>query len=172
MAFPRHTGSVALHPPGSFRALSRSLIELAALTGVVLRLGRSFLLGLPAATNLVYVGGVYVVGAAFLLGMAALHLSNYPVCRWVWRAPAFAAVEITAELLTSLLLIALGREPWGTASAGLHDWPTIARSTVIFRGLVLLLPFSLILAAIVQGVRAWMARGRRSALTHRHADGH
>ena len=155
---PATTPHAPLETPSAFRTLTRSLPEMAALTGVVLRLGRSAFAPDPA-DSLLYVGALYLLGTAFLLGMAALHLSNYTVRRWAWRAPVFVLVEVAAEMLTSLLLIALGREPWGTGTAEFHDWPTILVAALRFRaGLVL--SFTLVLAAIVQGVRAWMARKR------------
>jgi hypothetical protein len=159
-SFPRHTGALALPLPSSFSAISQSLVESAAITGVVVRLGRSLLLGGDAPRSLLFLGVVYVLGAVFMMGMAALHLSNYTVRRWVWRAPAFVVVEVVAEVLTSLLLIAVGREQLGSENAArLGDWTTLAGMVLFWRA-VLLIPFSLVLAGVVQGVRVWMSRGR------------
>lgn len=159
VSLPRHTGALHLPAPGSFRTLSRSLVEMAALTGVTVRLARSIVLAQDPAPGLGALWAFYVLGAAFVMGMAALHLSNYPVRSWVWRGPAFVAVEVTAEMLVSALLIAMDREPWGTGSAHLHDWPVIAARTLVFRG-ALLLPFVLVLGAVVQGVRLLLGRRR------------
>ena len=158
-SFPRETGAFALPAPGTFRTLSRSLVEMAAITGVVVRLARSLFLSQSPAPSPLALWAVYVLGGALILGMAVLHLSNYTVRRWLWRAPAFVLVEVAAEMLVSVLLIAVEREPSGTGSAHLHDWPAIAASTLIFRGL-LVLPFILVLGGIVQLVRTWMARRR------------
>jgi hypothetical protein len=158
-SFPRETGAFALPAPGTFRTLSRSLVEMAAITGVVVRLARSLVLSQSPAPSLLVLWAAYVLGGALIVGMAALHLSNYTVRRWLWRAPAFVLVEVAAEMLVSALLIALGREPAGSASAHLHDWPAIALSTLVFRTL-LVLPFIFVLGGIVQLVRVWMARRR------------
>ena len=157
--FPRSTGSIPLAPPGSFRAITRSLVEIAAVTGVVVRLGRSLALGQDPPPGPFALLAVYVLGGALVLGAAALHLSNYSVRQWAWRAPAFVLVEVAAEMLVSLALTALGREPWGSGTAHLHDWPVVAARTLLFRAL-LVLPFIFVLGATVQVVRAWMARRR------------
>ena len=157
--FLRSTGSFPLSAPGSFRALSRSLVEMAALTGVVARLGRAVVLGQTPAPAPLAIWTVYVLGGALILGAAALHLSNYSVRRWLWRAPAFVLVEVAAEMLVSLALTALDREPWGSGIAHLHDWPVIAWRTLLFRTL-LVLPFIFVLGSTVQLVRMWMARRR------------
>jgi hypothetical protein len=157
--FPRSTGSFPLSAPGSFRALSRNLVEMAAVVGVVARLGRSLVLGQDPAPGPLALTTVYVLGGALILGATALHLSNYSVRAWAWRAPAFVLVEVAAEMLVSLALTALGREPWGSTTAHLHDWPVIAARTMMFRAL-LVLPFILLLGAIVQLVRMWMVRRR------------
>jgi hypothetical protein len=130
---------------------------MAAVTGLVLRLGRSLMLSPEGTTNPFAVGALYLVGGAFLLGMATLHLSNYTLRRWLWRAPLFVLAEVAAELLASLVLITLGREPWGTGAADLHDWPTIAGAALLFRSL-LVLPFVAGLGGVVQATRAWAAR--------------
>lgn len=157
--FPRDTGVVALTAPGTFRTLSGSLVGMAAATGVVARLARALFLSQSPPPSPVGLWAVYVLGGAFVVGMAALHLSNFTLRGWLWRAPAFVLVEVAAEMLVSALLIAVGREVAGSASAHLHDWPTIAASTLVFRAL-LVLPFILVLGATVQVVRVWMARRR------------
>lgn len=157
--FPRDTGVVALDAPGGWRTLSRSLVGMAAATGVVVRLARALLLSQGPPPSLLGLWAVYVLGGALVVGMAALHLSNFTVRRWLWRAPAFVLVEVAAEMVVSALLIAMGREVAGSGSAHLHDWPAIAASTLVFRAL-LVLPFILVLGGTVQLVRVWMARRR------------
>jgi hypothetical protein len=75
--------------------------------------------------------------------------------------PAFVLVEVAAEMLTSLALIALAREPWGTGTADLHDWPTMAASAIVLRS-ALVIPFALLLGAVVQLVRVLMTRRRHA----------
>lgn len=154
--------SVATDVPGTLRTVSRSLPAMAVITGLVLRMGRFLLLSRDGTSDPVGIWALYVLGGAFLLGMTVLHLSNYTLRRWLWRAPAFVLAEVAAEMLCSLALITLGREPWGTGIADLHDWPTMASSALLFRS-ALVLPFSLVLGGIVQAVRSWSTR-RRSAV--------
>jgi hypothetical protein len=59
-------------------------------------------------------------------------------------------------MVTSLLLIWIGREPLGSARAEWHDWTAMAMGTLATRGLLILL-WSLLLAGIVQIVRRVMA---------------
>jgi hypothetical protein len=59
-------------------------------------------------------------------------------------------------MMTSLLLIWLGREPIGSARAEWHDWPAMSMGTLATRGLLILV-WSLMLAGIVQIVRRVMA---------------
>src|SRR5690606_13306640 len=100
--FPRHTTEWHLEEPAAFRKLSISLLEMALLAGVAVRLYRAILLGLAAPAGWLLLGVGFAVGAIFLLGMAAAHLGNFPLHRWLWRAPAFGALVGAAEALTSL----------------------------------------------------------------------
>jgi hypothetical protein len=93
-----------------------------------------------------------MVWILFLVFMATAHLANYPLHHWMWRAPAFAALEVVGEMATSLFLIWLAREPNGTVRAHFSDWPAMAMRAALYRGLVVV-SWSLILAAIVQLVR-------------------
>ena len=95
--FPRHTVEWRLEEPAAFRRLSLSLVEMAVLTGVTLRLYRAIVLTLAAQPGWLFVGVSVAVGAAFLVGMATLHLGNYPLHRWLWRAPAFGLVWTTGS---------------------------------------------------------------------------
>jgi hypothetical protein len=155
--FPRHTVTWKIEEPPAFRRLSLSLIEMAAITGVLLRLYRALALTHAPADSWAYLGGTFAIGAVFLLGMATLHLGNYPLRHWTWRAPAFAAVEAIAESATSLLLIALHREPVGTARATFSDWPRLALDMLFWRLIVLVL-FAVVLAGVVQLVRRVLLR--------------
>jgi hypothetical protein len=153
--FPRHTVEWRVEEPAAFRKLSLSLVETALLTGVALRLYRAIALSLAADAGWLFVGGSLALGVTLLLGAAALHLGNYPVHRWLWRAPLFALVAAAAELVTSLALILLGREPLGTGRATLADWPAITGIVLLTR-VVAVCVFALVLAGVVQGVRRFL----------------
>ena len=153
--FPRQTLEWHLEEPRAFRRLSLSLVEMAVVTGVLLRVYRSFILT-HGANGWLYLGGTLGVGILFLLLMCTAHIANFPVQRWLWRAPAFALIESAAEMLASLLLIWVGREPYGSVRAEWHDWPSMAIGTLATRGLAIVL-WTLLLAGIVQIVRRVMA---------------
>ena len=123
--FPQHTVEWRLEEPRAFRRLSLSLIEMALLTGVVLRLLRALTFTHGRASWLFY-GAAFVVGLLILLGMTTAYLANWTLRSWLWRAPLFALVEVAGEMATSLLLIAMGREPEGAVRAEFHDWPSMA----------------------------------------------
>ena len=164
--FPRHTVEWRLEEPPAFRKLSLSLLEMAVLTGVALRLYRAIVVGATAQAGWLFVAGSYLLGVVLLLGMATLHLGNFPVQRWLWRAPAFALVAGAAELLTSLLLTLVGREPLGTGWATLRDWSGMAAGLLLTR-LAVVSCFALLLAAIVQGVRVVALRRQHRAILTR-----
>lgn len=168
--FPRHTVEWRLEEPPAFRKLSLSLVEMAVLTGVALRLYRAIVVGAMAQADWLFVTGTLALGVGFLLGMATLHLGNYPVHRWLWRAPLFALVAAAAEMLVSLLLILVRREPLGTGWATLRDWPGMAGSVVLGRVLAVSL-FALLLAGVVQFVRVLLLRRQHRALLG-HDAGH
>ena len=151
--FPRNTHELHLlvEEPKAFRRLSFSLVEMALLTGVVLRLFRSVALT-HGSNSWLYFGGTFALGIILLCGMATLHLANYPLRRWTWRAPLFAVVEVVGEMATSYLLIWVGREPQGTGRAELHDWVGMTWSALWTRG-VMVCVWALLLAAIVSLVR-------------------
>jgi hypothetical protein len=155
--FPRHSVAWKLEEPAAFRRLSLSLVEMAVITGVVLRLLRPLILARAGASWLM-VGGFYAFVAVLLCLMATAHLGNYPVRQWTWRVPAFVGIEVAAEMLTSLALIALRRETLGaTALADFHDWPAMAMRTLMYRAGVLF-SFALALAGVVQLVRYLLLR--------------
>lgn len=141
-----------LHP---LRAFSLSTLELAGITGVVLRLFRMFAM---AASTMMFVLGV-VLAILFLCGMLTWHLGNFPLRRWPLRAALFTLIEVTAELGVSALLIVLRREPLGTQLAGWHDWWPLAGQTLVERASIVLL-YTLVLAAAVQIVRRLIDRKR------------
>jgi hypothetical protein len=65
---------------------------------------------------------------------------------------AFFVIEVVVELGTSTLLIAVGRERFGSRAATWDDWWAMAGQTFWQRGIVLVL-FALVLAGVVQLVR-------------------
>lgn len=161
--FPRHTVEWRVEEPAALRKLSLSLLETAVLAGVALRLYRVIVLSLAGSdAGWLFVTGTLALGAALLLGAAAMHLGNFPLHRWIWRAPLFGLVAAAAESLTSLLLIALGREALGTGRATLADWTDIASNVILTRVVAVSL-FALVLAGVVQGVRMLLLR-------HEHRD--
>jgi hypothetical protein len=87
--------------------------------------------------------------------MATLHVGNYRLRRWLWRVPVFAVVQSLAELAISALLIALHREPYGSAIAEWNDLPVIA-ATVLTSHVLALSLYGGILALVVQGIRRSM----------------
>ena len=155
--FPRNTIEWRMEEPLAFRRLSLALVEMALITGVVLRLLRA-LAFTHGRVSWVYYGLVFVVGTIVLLGMTTAHLANFPVRAWSWRAPVFALVEVAGEMGTSLLLIALRREPEGTVRASFHDWPSMSLRALLQSELSICLWALLLAAVIVLVRRSGMAR--------------
>ncbi len=154
--FPRETHPFHALELSAWRTLSLRLVEMAVITGVLLRALRAF-----ALTHVATTGGTalaFVLGAALLFGMLTLHLANYPVRRWPARVAAFALVEALTELLVSAALIAAHREPLGTTGrAAWNDLSSMALSTLLWRVVPLAL-FALVLAGVVQLVRRLLRR--------------
>ncbi|MBL0940749.1 MAG: hypothetical protein IBJ03_17785 [Gemmatimonadaceae bacterium] len=147
--FPRdviHWGEETLHP---LRAFAIRSIEPAGITGLVLRLWRAVLLA--SGSWVFFVVGL-TAGILFLCGMLTWHLGNFPVRRWPMRLVAFWIIEVIVEMGTSTLLIALGRERFGSTIATWDDWWSMAAQTTWQRGLLMAL-FTLVLAVVVQLVR-------------------
>jgi len=140
-----------LEEPAAFARIARSPVELALITGVVIRLFRAVVLTHGNATT-AYLFAALVLGTLFLLGMATLHLGRFPVREWPWRAPLFAVFETAGEMAVSLVLISLHREPWGTARAEFMDWQPMA-TAVLFWRLVGVCVWALLLGTTVQFVR-------------------
>ena len=149
--FPRHSVEWRLEEPQAFRRLSISLVEMALLTGVVLRVLRALTFTHGRASWLFY-GAAFLVGLLVLLGMTTAHLANWTLRSWVWRAPLFALVEVAGEMATSLLLIALRREPEGAVRAEFHDWPSMALRAFLQSELSICL-WAALLAGVILFVR-------------------
>jgi hypothetical protein len=140
-----------IEEPAAFARIARSPVELALITGVVIRAFRAVVLTNGDATSS-YLVAALVLGTLFLLGMATLHLGRFPVREWPWRAPLFAIFETAGEMLVSLVLIGLHREPWGTARAEFTDWQPMATGVVFWRVLAVSV-WALLLGGTVQFVR-------------------
>jgi hypothetical protein len=149
--FPNHAVEIKLEEPQVFRRLSFSLAEMAIVTGVLVRILRLIALT-HGSNNWFYLAIVIAVGSVLLLGMLTAHLANYPLRDYLWRAPLFALIEVTAEMGTSALLIALGREANGTVRAHWDDLVGMALHALLYRGVAIVV-WGLILAGVVQLVR-------------------
>jgi hypothetical protein len=149
--FPVKTASFKLDETRAFRRLSYSVVEMAVVTAVVLRVYRALALSLAGA-NVFLLSLTFAFGFVVLFGMVTLHLGNFTVRRWVWRAPLFGLIEATAESLTSLALIAIHREPLGSARATFADWPGIVGSIFTWRVSAIVV-FAVVLAVVVQMAR-------------------
>jgi hypothetical protein len=167
--FPRTTNEIRSEEPSAFRALTLSVVEMGLLTGVVLRIFRSLVLT-HGSNSWLYLGGMFVIGIVFFCAMTTVHLANYPLRRWVWRAPALGVLVAVGEMATSLLLILLGREPTGTVRAELADWPGMATSALLFR-LTAVCGWALLLAGAVTLARRALAATRPKRDTPAHAMG-
>ena len=140
-----------LEEPPAFARIAKSPFELAIITGVVIRLFRAVVLTHGNATPS-YLAAALVLGTLFLLGMATLHLGRFPLREWPYRAPLFAIFETVGEMIVSLILIALHREPWGTARAEFIDWQAMATGVVFWRVLGVSL-WALLLGGTVSFIR-------------------
>lgn len=157
--FPRQTIAwKQVHNVSAWRKLTVSLAEMAVLTGVGLRLLRALAYTTGPAESFLYIGAVMALGVVILLGSTTLHLSNFTIRHWWWRAPLFAVVEAAAEMITSWILIRFAREPWGaTGRASMDDFVQIASDTFIWR-FILICGFTLFLAVIVHSIRSVLAK--------------
>jgi hypothetical protein len=148
----RLSGGLRVREPAAFSRLARSLVDMALVTGIIARLYRAMVLSRSESASGLYVALTLTLGALFLLAMATIHVSRFPLREWLWRAPAFAALEGVCEMLGSLILIAMHRESLGTGEAHFHDWPGMALVTIAWRVITISL-FSLLLAGVVKWVR-------------------
>ena len=149
--FPRKTTEIRIREPRAFRRLSYSLVQMALVTGVVVRVYRLLILT-HGANNWLYLGATFALGAIFFLGMVTAHLANFPVHQYLWRAPAFAGIEVGAEMVTSALLIALGHEAYGAVRAHWDDWLGMSVNALLIRGTAIIV-WTAILAGSVSLVR-------------------
>jgi hypothetical protein len=161
--FPRTTNEIRSDEPSAFRALTRSVVEIGLLTGVVIRLFRSLVLT-HGSNSWLYLGGMFAIGAIFLFAMTTIHLANFPLRRWMWRAPTLGVLVAAGEVAASLMLITAGREPTGTVRAELADWPGMAVSVLLFR-MTAVCGWALLLAGAVTVARSALGATRRKRET-------
>ena len=157
--FPRHTTEWQLEEPAALRKLTLSLVEMALIAGVAIRLIRSIALTYGGWFAL----GAFALCVIILFGLLAAHLANYTIRTWLWRAPVFALIEAAAEITTSALLIAVGREPLGSQErADFGDLSESAIQLIVGRlGIVCI--FAAILAGVVYVVRLYLIKRERTA---------
>jgi hypothetical protein len=165
----RLSRGIKLQEPPAFTKLARSLFDMALVTGIVARLYRALVLSRADSPTGTYVVVTFSIGAIFVLLMASLHLGRFPLRDWLWRAPAFAAVEGMAEMVTSAVLIALSREPLGSGAAQFSDWPHMFLRTVGWR-IVTIVLFAAVLAGIVKWVRFMLLKREHASWTHGDPD--
>ena len=158
--FPKHTVQWHFEEPTVLRKFSLSLAEMAILTGVALRLYRALVITHGSGASWLWIGGSFAFGLLVLCAMATIHLANYPLHNWLWRAPLFALIESAAESATALLLIWLGREPSGSTRAEWSDWLPMAGGTLWTRELIVI-AWALIMAASVWIVRRTILREQK-----------
>ena len=95
----RDLGEFKRRWPHALRRLSVSLPQMALVTGIGMRLWRSYVLTHGSADSWAWVGGTFLVGVSFLFLMTAIHLGNFTLRNWTWRAPLFAVLESGTEIL-------------------------------------------------------------------------
>lgn len=155
--FPKHTVQWHFEEPTVFRRVSLNLVEVAVLAGITIRLYRAVVITAGSSASWLWAGSTFAFGLLLLCAAATIHLANYPVQRWWWRAPLFALVEVAAESATALLLIWLGREPSGSTRAEWGDWLPMAANTLWTR-MIMICVWALFLAGAVWIVRRTVLR--------------
>lgn len=157
----RLVSGLKVREPPAFSRLARSIVEIALVTGVLVRLFRAVAITRNTGGGLYY-ATMLVLGGGFVLLMATVHLSRFPLRQWTWRAPAFAVLESAFESIASLFLIAAHREPLGTGAATFGDWPGMAGS-IFLRHTIVLSLFAAVLALTVKLVRYQLLKREHAA---------
>ena len=116
------------------------------------RIYRALILQAGWSNSWFWIAGTFLGGVGILFLLATMHLGNYPVRSWVWRAPLFALLEATMEVSVSLALTLAGLERIGSLTATVEDWQSSGLRIVAVRfvGIVL---FALVLAFVSTLVR-------------------
>lgn len=139
-------------PPPLLHRISLNVVLMALIAGAILRSYRAAILQFGWSNSWSWIAGTFVLGLAILFIIATLHLGNYAVKSWLWRAPAFALVEALTEVSVSLALTLLGLERIGSLTAVFEDWQASALRLAAIR-IVGILVFSLALALVSTLVR-------------------
>lgn len=141
-----------IEEPTFVRKFSLNMLAMALLTGASIRLYRAAILQFGWSNSWLWIVGTFFGGVAILLLLVTLHLGNYPVRAWLWRAPLFALLEAATEIGVSLALTLSGLERLGSLTATLEDWQGSAPKLAIVRigGITL---FALVLAFVSTMVR-------------------
>jgi hypothetical protein len=155
--FPRNTVEWHMHEPPAIRRLSLSLVAMAVLAGILIRLYRLAFYTWARPTNILTYAALWTGGLLIMLGLATLYLGNYPVRHWLWRAPVFGLCEATTALLTGAALIAIGIERTGTGVMGWGEWRARFLWTIVWHTLIIS-AFALVLGIVVQTVRHLLLR--------------
>jgi hypothetical protein len=161
--FPRHSIAWKFEEPAAFRALTLSVLESGLLAGIVLHLVRSLTLAYIPEGRWMLLALLDAVLFLLLFAAAAVHLANFPLRHWMWRAPAFGAIAAVGSMGASAMLMALHRERLGSTHAAWHDWPSMAIYSLVI-DTVSICVFAVVLAAVVQVVRSALVR-------HEHREG-
>lgn len=143
--------------------LPRSLVPMAIITGIVVH-SYIWLVLARASVHFGWIALLLAFSGRFvlLLALATVYLGNHPVRQWIWRAPAFAALEVAVEAIMVAALIRIRVERIGTEHAHRTDWWGIVSDILVYHGIAILV-FSAILAVVVQTVRY-------ALLKHEHRD--
>lgn len=141
-----------IEEPTFVRKLSLNLFVMALLTGASLRLYRAAILQFGWSNSWIWIAGTFLGGVGILFLLTTLHLGNYPVRAWSWRAPLFAVLEAATEVGVSLGLTLMGLERIGSLTATIEDWQGSAVRLAVVR-VAGILVFTLILAFVSTMVR-------------------
>lgn len=154
-----------IEEPTFVRKFSLNLFAMALLTGASLRLYRAAILQFGWSNSWLWIAGTFLGGVAILFLLATLHLGNYPVRAWLWRAPLFAILEAATEVGVSLALTMSGLERIGSLTATFEDWQGSAPKLAIVRigGITL---FALVLAFVSTMVRLVLVPKKHARLSH------
>lgn len=141
-----------LDEPTFVRKLSLNIVVMGLLTGASLRLYRALILQAGWSNSWIWIAGTFLGGVGILFLLATMHLGNYPVRSWAWRAPLFALLEAAMEVSVSLALTWAGLERIGSLTATIEDWQSSAVKILVVRfvGIVF---FALVLAFVSTLVR-------------------
>lgn len=141
-----------IEEPGIIRKLSLNVVVMALITGASLRLYRAAILQFGWSNSWLWIMGTFLGGVAILFLLTTVHIGNYPVRHWFWRAPLFAVLEAGVEIGVSLALTLYGLERIGSLTATLEDWQGSALKLAIVR-VIGIMVFTLLLALVSTVVR-------------------